>query len=169
MRRAMRAWVLSVVLVPMVFALAIAAVFIPRSAGPAGRSPGGASPLTQPAQPQPVVTQPSPPTPPAASELTISLTALPTGGPPVALTVRIAIVPPVQQDTLDAARGYLGSLLESLVRSLPHGWTPDEAGLAALRRAIEEAIPVALAPSLPAGTRVTVAADVAVSPERPSP
>lgn len=156
MRRAMRAWLLSAVLVPTVFALAIAAVFIPRSAGPAGRPA------------QPVVPQPPPPAPPAASDLTISLTPQ-AGGQPVALTVRITIVPPVQQDTLDAIRGYLGGLLESLVRSLPHGWTPDEAGLAALKRAIEEAIPVALAPSLPAGTRVTVAADVAVSPERPSP
>ncbi len=90
MRRTMRAWVLSAVLVPTVFALAIVAVFIPRSAGPAGR----------PAQARPVVPQPAPsePAPPVASNLTISLTPQ-AGGQPVALMVRITIAPPVQQDT----------------------------------------------------------------------
>lgn len=165
MTKTIRAWLLAAVLVPAVLGLVIAAVVIvPRtaviSARPADVTP---SPPT-PAPPE----QPPPQHGPTA--LTIALVTSPTGGPPLALTVTITTDPPVPQDTLEGTRGYLTGLLESLVKSPPEGWMPDADGLATITRAIEQIIPVSLAPSLPAGTRVRVSADVAAAPEeRPTP
>lgn len=161
MTKTIRAWLLAAVLLPAVLGLVIAAVVIvPRTVVISAR-PAGVTPSRPPEQPPP---QHGPTT------LTIALVASSTGGPSLALTVTITTAPPVPQDTLEGTRGYLTGLLESLVKSPPEGWTPDADGLATIKRAIEQIIPVSLAPSLPAGTRVTVSAEVAAAPEeRPTP
>jgi len=161
---AIRAWLRAALLVPVVFALAIAAVIIAKSSVPMAQPAAGHPPRSGVA-PEDQRLSPKEPT-----GLTIPLTVPGgSGGEPVILTVRITTTPPAAPDMLEPARGYLTGLLESLVTSLPAGWSPNDAGLATLRRALVEAVPVALAPSLPQGTHVTVSAEVAVSPNRPSP
>jgi len=82
------------------------------------------------------------------------------------ITVRITTDPP-SPAALDASREYVTTLLQTLVRTLPAGWSPDAAGLATLKQAIEEAVPEVIAAKLPGGTRVTASADVTVTPEAP--
>lgn len=143
-----RAWLRAVLLVPTVFALAIAAAVLAVGTILSERSsvemhpPSGLPPDQRSTHP---------------GVLTIPVELPPTTGKgPLDLTVRITTTPPASQDTLEASRGYLTDLLRSLVKSLPPDWTSDDNGLATLRRAIEEAVPASLAPSLPEGTQVTV-------------
>lgn len=160
--RALRAWLQAAVLLPAVLALAIAAAVLAARttppSRPAGGSPpaGGAGQATRPGEPGVLV-------------IPLSVPAE-AGGSPVALLVRITTAPPVPEAALQASRDYLADLLQSLVRSQPPGWAPDASGIAVLRHAIEEAVPVALLPALPRGTQVAVSADVAGGPPgAPSP
>ncbi len=148
-----RAWLRAVLLVPTVFTLAIAAAgltvgtLLPKRSSVEMHLPSGRPPDARSTHP---------------GVLIIPVELPPTAGSgPLDLTVRIATTPPAPDETLEASRGYLTGLLRSLVESLPRGWTPDAEGLATLQRAIEEAVPVSLAPSLPEGTRVTVEISVA--------
>ncbi len=161
----LRAWLRAAVLVPAVFVLALGAVILAAGIGPNVQLPGPRG-LTPPGHaPVGPFVQPD-----ESAGLVIRVTVPPaTGRAPVKLTVRITPVPPVPRDKMEAAGGYLARLLGSLVTSLPPDWIPDAAGLATLKHAIEEAAPVTLAPSLPAGTQITVFADVTASPERLSP
>lgn len=165
MKIPVREWLLAVVLVPAVFVLALGAVLLAAGIGPQAQLFGPHRQTPPEHAPVGPFVQPD-----ESAGLIIRATVPPAPGRgPVRLTVRITTVPPMPRPVVEAAGGYLAALLGALVTTLPADWTTDAAGLAALKHAIEESAPIALAPSLPAGTQVTVFADVAVSPEPPSP
>ncbi len=151
--RTVRAWFRAILLVPVVFALAIAAVTLAAGVIPARQPAGGPPHPAVPADDQLAL--------PASIRLALSV-ALPAAAGGVALiTVRVTTDPPAPE-VLDASRTYLTALMQTLVRTLPANWSPNEAGVAILKRAIEEAVPASMAAKLPAGTRVTAVADVTV-------
>ncbi len=165
-QRALRAWLQAAVLLPAVLALAVAAVVLAARTTPPSRPAGGVPP---PPADGAAAGQATRPGEPGVLVIPLSVPAE-GGGSPVALVVRITTAPPVPEAALQASRGYLVDLLRSLVRSQPPGWAPDASGIAVLRHAIEEAVPVALLPALPRGTQVAVSADVAGGPPgAPSP
>ena len=166
---AVRVWGRAIFLIPLIFALAIAAVSLAPSVMPALQPAGDRShpPATVPEGRSSL---------PASAELTLPV-ALPTAvGGYAVITVRITTDPPAP-GVVDESRAYLTSLLQSLVRTLPADWSPDEGGIAILRRAIEDAVPASIAAKLPQGTRVTASADVTVTgtpgappgPQTPAP
>ena len=163
MRAAIRAWLLAGVLVPSVLVLATAAAILGPMVTPSRHTAAGAPSSPASAAPAPHLS------PQLSSNLVIDSTISPAGGPPLTVTVSIMTDPPVPQDVLEGTRGYLTHLVESMVESPPKGWTPDSKGRAVLKRAIEEAVPASLAPSLPDGTRVKVSAEVTPSPAVPAP
>lgn len=155
-----QAWLWAAVLVPATFVLALGAVLL--AAGIGRPTPPAQPPTHAPAGP---FVQPE-----ESGALVIHTTVPPAlGRAPANLTVRITTIPPVSRSIMEAAGGYFSLLIGGLVTTLPPGWTPDAAGLATLKQAIEDAAPAALAPFLPAGTQITVFADVTAAPERPSP
>ena|GEM_PF-4922922 len=160
-----RAWLQVAVLAPVVFVLAVGAVILAAMTGPHGRVPGPERVMP----PGPVPTGPF--VQPDETTGLVIRAAVPAanGRALITVTVRITTVPPVPRATLETAGGSLARIIGPLVESLPPDWTPNAAGLAALKRAIEEAAPVTLAPALPVGTHVTVFADVTAGPVRPSP
>lgn len=149
--RTVRVWLWATLLVPAVFALAIAAVSLAAGIIPSRR---------------PASDQSHPLGPETVARLTLPVSLPETVGGFAIITVRITTDPPAPE-VLDASRGYLTALLQYLVRTLPAGWNPDEAGIAILKRAIEEAVPVAIAAKLPEGTRVAASADVTIATDAP--
>jgi hypothetical protein len=159
--RAIRAWIRAAMLVPAVFLLAVAAAGLMVVTGIGQRPSGDHSPGTSGGSESGPTASPS--------ALTLPLQLPPgAGGASGDVTVRITTTPPVPAETLEASRAYLTGLLRSLVESLPSGWTPDAQGLAALQRAIEDAVPVSLSPLLPEGTQVTVDVTFAAPPPPPA-
>jgi hypothetical protein len=158
------ALVRAAVLAPTVFVLAIAAAFLGATAVPwslvsGDRAPG--PPALQPAL-QGI--------PPGEPDLSITVTVPAAGeGAPLALLVRITTAPPVPRAVLQARTGYLTDLLQSLVRQLPAEWRPDPPGMATLQRAIADTVADSIGPSLPPGTRLTIAIGPAGSPPPPAP
>ncbi len=151
------AWLRALLLVPAVFVLAIAAVGLAITTASHGLPPA-----------QEPVSQTAPPA--ASPELVLPVTIPPTpDSGPVDVTVRITTDPPVSAETLEGSRTYLTALLRSLVDTLPPGWTPNPDNLETLRLAIEDAVPVSLAPSLPEGTQVTVDVTLATHEAPPPP
>jgi hypothetical protein len=151
--RTVRAWLWAILLVPAVFALAIAAVSLAAGIIPS-RQPASDAAGALPAQP------------PESARLTVPVSLPAAVGGVAIITVRITTDPPAPE-VLDGSREYLTALLQFLVRTLPAGWNPDEAGVATLKRAIEEAVPVAIAAKLPEGTRVAASADVTITTDAP--
>jgi len=158
MHRAIGATLRALVLVPLVFALAIAAVALAVATVPRERAAAGMHPLFGHATPD----QSARPAP-----LIVPLTIQINGGGQVSFTVRVTATPPGSGKALDASRGYVSDILRSMVTELPSDWVPNPQGLAVLRRAIENAVPVALTTILPAGTRVTVEVSAPVLPSSP--
>jgi hypothetical protein len=150
------AWLRALLLVPAVFVLAIAAVGLAittasRALPPAEEPAGQTAPQA------------------ASPELVLPVTIPPSAGNgPVDVTARITTDPPVSASILEGSRTYLTALLRSLVDTLPPGWTPTPDNLDILRLAIEDAVPVSLAPSLPEGTQVAVDVTI-VTHETPPP
>lgn len=163
MRATIRAWLLAAILVPMVLVLATATVVLGPSVALPRHPPAAAPPAPGAAGSAPA------PSPQLSADLVIDSTASPAGGPPLTVTVRITIDPPVLRVRLERARSYVTHLVETLVKSPPKDWAPDAEGRAALKQAIEEAVPVSVAPLLPAGTRVQASAEVAPAPAAPAP
>lgn len=157
---ALRAWVRATVLVSAVFALAIAAVSLAAVILAAPPTGGRSHPLGT------VATAGQPTDLPASAQITLPIALRASPGSFVVITVRITADPPAPA-VLDASREYVTALLHTLVRTLPAGWSPDAAGRATLKQAIEEGVPEAIAAKLPGGTRVTVSAEVTVTPEAP--
>ncbi len=155
-----RAWLWAVLLVPAVFALAIAAVSLAAGVIPS-RPPAGDQ-----SHPLGTTTTAVPALPPESARLTLPVPLPAAVGGVAVITVVITTDPPAPE-VLDASREYLTALLEYLVHTLPAGWNPDVAGVMTLKRAIEEAVPVAMAAKLPEGTRVVASADVTVTPDAP--
>lgn len=156
---ALRTWVRAGVLVSAVFALVIAAVSL--AAGILAGPPAGSR-----SHPVGTVTADQPTPSPASARLILPIALRGSPGSFVVITVQITTDPPAPA-ALDASREYVTTLLHTLVRTLPVGWSPDAAGRATLKQAIEEAVPEAIAAKLPGGTRVTASVDVTVTPEAP--
>lgn len=150
--RSVDPWLGALLLVPAVFGLALAAVVVAIEL-PASHGPSGGAAL------------------PAASVTTFEiLLALPpaAGDTPVQVTVRVRLAPAVPPDAVARARNDAERIVSTLVASLPPGWTPDAAGMALLEGGINDAIPAAITPSLPPGTRTSVSVEV-TGGARPSP
>lgn len=158
--RTVRAWLWAILLVPAVFALAIAAVSLAAGIIPSPQ------PASDQSHPLGAAAGALPSQPPESARLTLPVSLPAAVGGVAIITVRITTDPPAPE-VLDASREYLTALLQFLVRTLPAGWNPDEAGVATLKRAIEEAVPVAMAAKLPEGTRVAASADVTVTTDAP--
>jgi hypothetical protein len=154
-RSTVRAWLRTILLVPVVFALAIAAVSLAAGVIPARQPAGDRS-----HPPGPVAEDQL--SPPSSARFLLPVVLPAAGGEAALIAIRITTDPPAPE-VLDASREYLTTLVQTLVRTLPANWSPDESGVAILKRAIEEAVPASLAAKLPAGTRVTVSADVTVT------
>jgi hypothetical protein len=152
------------VLAPTVFVLAIAAAFLAAIAVPWSHVSGDRAP--RPAAQQPAVQG----MPPAEPDLSIPVT-IPAagGGQPLTLLVRVSTAPAVPRAVLQARSGYLSNLLRSLVRQLPADWRPDQRGMETLQRAIADTVSDTIGPSLPPGTRLTVAIGPAGGPLPPAP
>ena len=150
------AWLRALLLVPAVFVLAIAAVGLAITTASHGIPPTE-EPVSRTA-------------PPAASpELVLPVTIPPSADSgAVDVTVRITTDPPVSAATLEGSRTYLTALLRTLVDTLPSGWTPNPDNLDILRLAIEDAVPVSLAPALPEGTQVAVDVTIVTHEAPPS-
>ncbi|GEM_PF-5114240 len=87
----------------------------------------------------------------------------PTESTAALLLVRITTDPAVPADTLQALRGYVRQLLASLVQSAPDGAASYPEKIAMVRRAIEEAVPLSIAPLLPRDVRTTVGTSIALA------
>jgi hypothetical protein len=154
--RAVGVWARAIFLIPVIFALAIAAVSLAAAVLPARQPAGDRS------HPAGTVFEDRP------AQLTLPVALPAAGGGLAVITVRITTVPPAPE-AVDESRPYLTALLQSLVRTLPDDWSPDEGGIAVLKRAIEEVVSASISAKLPVGTRVTASAEVTLTGTPPAP